>query len=262
MWTICCQIISVICLHIIAVDFTCIQPAQVALVTFWGIIYRNFNKFPQHLIDRFKTHSLYTVPHHFKWYLIDLYSYDCDDIDCYICNSNWERKKRWFGDLGAVATLWSLTVAQVVTITTSTASIGMVQMLWYHPIWVLTYVSVMSVNRTESFNHWNSRMVMVTTLRLLASALFVIIEISRAAGSRGWSRYFSFIKQWQYQGKFMTQFSSMPLFRVHIYLCLQSLIPYSSPLIICYPVDANLHMYSIIAVYAPPSRVASMPVVR
>ena len=135
-------------------------------------------------------------------------------------------------------------------------------MLWYHLIWVLTYVSVMSVNRMESFKHWNGKMVMVTTLRLLASALIVIIEIRCAAGSRGWSRSFSFIKQWQYQWKFVTLFCSMPFFKVHIYLCLQSLIPYSSPLIICYPVDANLHMYSIIAVYAPPFRVASMPAVR
>ena len=171
-------------------------------------------------------------------------------------------KKRWFGDLGAVATLWWLTLAQVVAITTSTASIGMVQMLWYHRIWVLTHVSVMSVKRMESFNHWNSKMVMVTTLRLLASALIVIIEITRAAGIRGWSRSFSFIKQWQYQWKFMTRFCSMPFFKIHINLCLQSLIPYSSPLIICYPVDANLHMYSIIAVYALPFRVASMPAVR
>ena len=50
------------------------------------------NKFPLHLVDRFKTHSLYSVSHHIKCYLIDLYSYDCDEIDCYICNSNWERK--------------------------------------------------------------------------------------------------------------------------------------------------------------------------
>ena len=37
------------------------------------------------------------------------------------------------------------------------------------------------------------------------------------------------------------QFSSMPFFIVHIYLCLQCLIPYLSSPIICYPVDANLH---------------------
>ena len=50
------------------------------------------NKFTQHLIDRFKTLRLYHVSHHIKCYLIDLYSYDCDEIDCYICNNNWERK--------------------------------------------------------------------------------------------------------------------------------------------------------------------------
>ena len=50
------------------------------------------NKFPPHLVERFKTHSLYSVSHHIKCYLIDLYSYDCDEIDCYICNNNWERK--------------------------------------------------------------------------------------------------------------------------------------------------------------------------
>ena len=50
------------------------------------------NKFLLHLVDRFKTHSLYSVSHHIKCYLIDLYSYDCDEIDCYICSNNWERK--------------------------------------------------------------------------------------------------------------------------------------------------------------------------
>ena len=50
------------------------------------------NKFPPHLVERFKTHSSYSVSHHIKCYLIDLYSYDCDEIDCYICNNNWERK--------------------------------------------------------------------------------------------------------------------------------------------------------------------------
>ena len=50
------------------------------------------DKFPPHLVDKFRTHSLYYVSHHIKCYLIDLYSYDCDEIDCYICNNNWERK--------------------------------------------------------------------------------------------------------------------------------------------------------------------------
>ena len=48
----------------------------------------------------------------------------------------------------------------------------------------------------ESFNHWNSNVVMVTTLRLTTSALIVIIETRGAAGSRGWSPglSFSFLK--------------------------------------------------------------------
>ena len=47
------------------------------------------NRFPQHLIDKMKTHSMYSVAHHIKFYLIDLYSYDCNEIYCYICNKNW-----------------------------------------------------------------------------------------------------------------------------------------------------------------------------
>ena len=41
-----------------------------------------------------------------------------------------ESENRWLGDLGAVATLWSLTVTQVVAITTSTASIDMGWSTW------------------------------------------------------------------------------------------------------------------------------------
>ena len=46
------------------------------------------NRFPQHFIDKMKTHSMYSVAHHIKFYLIDLYSYDCNEINCYICNKN------------------------------------------------------------------------------------------------------------------------------------------------------------------------------
>ena len=60
----------------------------------------------------------------------------------------------------------------------------------------------------ESFNHWNSNVVMVTTLRLTTSALIVIIETRGSVGSPGWSPWlsFSFLKQWQYQWQFMTVF--------------------------------------------------------
>ena len=49
------------------------------------------NKYPEYLMDRIKTHSLHSISYHIKCYLIDLYSYDCNIIDCYICNKNdWE----------------------------------------------------------------------------------------------------------------------------------------------------------------------------
>ena len=44
------------------------------------------NKFPQYLIDRIKTHSIYSFAHQIKCYLVDLYSYACNDINCYVCN--------------------------------------------------------------------------------------------------------------------------------------------------------------------------------
>ena len=46
------------------------------------------NKFPKYLIDRIKTHSLYSISYNIKCYLTDLYSYNCSIIDCYICNNN------------------------------------------------------------------------------------------------------------------------------------------------------------------------------
>ena len=48
------------------------------------------NTFPKYLINKIKTHSLYSISHHIKCYLIYLCSYDCSIIDCYICNNIWE----------------------------------------------------------------------------------------------------------------------------------------------------------------------------
>ena len=55
------------------------------------------DKFPPHLVDRFRTHSLFSVSHHIKCYLFDLYSYDCDEIDCYILTTTESEKSviRW-----------------------------------------------------------------------------------------------------------------------------------------------------------------------
>ena len=44
------------------------------------------NKFPQYLIDRIKTHGIYYFLHQIKCYLVDLYSYECNAISCYVCN--------------------------------------------------------------------------------------------------------------------------------------------------------------------------------
>ena len=39
-------------------------------------------KFPQYLIDRIKMHSTYSFSHQIKSYLVDLYSYACNNINC------------------------------------------------------------------------------------------------------------------------------------------------------------------------------------
>ena len=118
--------------------------------------------------------------------------------------------------------------------------------------------------QTESFNHWNSKVVRVTTLWLLASVLIVIIEIRGAAGSRGWSHWlsFSFLKKWKYQWQFMTLFPSMPfLWYIYTYV-------YSAWSVTQVHLSSAIQltqicvMYSIITVYALPFRVASMQVFR
>ena len=115
----------------------------------------------------------------------------------------------------------------------------------------------------ESVNHWNNKVVMVTPLRLLASVLIVIIEIRGAAGRRGWSLWlsFSFLKQWQYQWQFMTVFFHA-LFIVHIHLCLQCFTLTPVHQLSAIHLMQICIMYSIIAVYALPFQVASMPAVR
>ena len=90
----------------------------------------------------------------------------------------------------------------------------------------------------ESFNHWNSNVVMVTTLRLSASALIVIIETRCAAGSRGWSWWlsFSFLKQWQYQWQFMTVFLHALFNNTHIpmFTVLDPLLEFTYHLLSCW----------------------------
>ena len=90
----------------------------------------------------------------------------------------------------------------------------------------------------ESFNHWNSNVVMVTTLRLSTSALIVIIGTRDAAGSQGWSRWlsFSFLKQWQYQWQFMTVFLHALFYSTHIpmFTVLDPLLEFTYHLLSCW----------------------------
>ena len=44
------------------------------------------NKFPQYLIDRIQTRGICSFLHQIKCYLVDLYSYECNAISCYVCN--------------------------------------------------------------------------------------------------------------------------------------------------------------------------------
>ena len=46
------------------------------------------NEFPKYLIERIKTHSLFSISFNIKCYLTDLHDYNCSIVDCYICNNN------------------------------------------------------------------------------------------------------------------------------------------------------------------------------
>ena len=72
----------------------------------------------------------------------------------------------------------------------------------------------------ESFNHCNSNVVMVTTLRLTASALIVTIETRGAAGSRGLSPWlsFSFLKTVTVPVAIYDSFLPCPFYSTHIHM--------------------------------------------
>ena len=69
------------------IGFICIQPAESPHIPEF------LSKFPEYLIDRIKTHSLYSISYHIQCYLIGLYTYNCSIINCFICNNNIESNK-------------------------------------------------------------------------------------------------------------------------------------------------------------------------
>ena len=44
------------------------------------------NKFPKYLIDILKRHSMYSFSQQIKCYLVDLFNYECNNINCYVCS--------------------------------------------------------------------------------------------------------------------------------------------------------------------------------
>ena len=79
---------------------------------------------------------------------------------------------------------------------------------------------------------------MVTTPRLSASALILIIETRGPAGSRGWLRWpsFSFLKQWQYQWQFVTVFLHALFYSIYIpmFTVLDPLLEFTYHLLSCW----------------------------
>ena len=94
--------------------------------------------------------------------------------------------------------------------------------------------------KVESINHWNGKVIMLTTLWLLASDLLVIIEI-RGASVAGNDRGHCISETMTIPVAIHDTFFFHAFFIRHIYLCVQCLIPYSSSPFICYPVNASLH---------------------
>ena len=65
--------------------------SQLVLVNYARNVFRQhtpelLNRFHQYLIDRINTRSTYSVSQRIKFYFIDLYSYECSEINCYVCN--------------------------------------------------------------------------------------------------------------------------------------------------------------------------------
>ena len=69
------------------------------------------NRFPRHLIDKKKTHSMYSVAHHIRFYLIDLYSMAAMKSTA-LFPMKTDRDNHRSEDSGVVAGQWSLAAVQ------------------------------------------------------------------------------------------------------------------------------------------------------
>ena len=200
------------------------------------------NTFPKYLIDKIKTHSLYSISHHIKCYLVDSYSYDCSIIDCYICNNIW----KW-----QVAEVETLVLRPTVIADRSLGSrngnpVGGRRLLSGR--WLLRFSKDTNGSitlRSISTSEW------IMTLFAMASLIeFVpLLSLCILDPVRELAHYFRWLNARETYPQ-CTEAASLVSFAL------------SHPFVICHKLNMTLYCASITTVHAFPFRVASMPAVR
>ena len=200
------------------------------------------NTFPKYLTDKIKTHSLYSISHHIKCYLVDLYSYDCSIIDCYICNNIW----KW-----QVAEVETLVLRPTVIADRSLGSrngnsVGGRRLLSGR--WLLRFSKDTNGSitlRSISTSEW------IMTLFAMASLIeFVpLLSLCILDPVRELTHYFRWLNARETYPQ-CTEAASLVSFAL------------SHPFVICHKLNMTLYCASITTVHAFPFRVASMPAVR
>ena len=200
------------------------------------------NTFPKYLIDKIKTHSLYSISHRIKCYLVDLYSYDCSIIDCYICNNIW----KW-----QVAEVETLVLRPTVIADRSLGSrngnpVGGRRLLSGR--WLLRFSKDTNGSitlRSISTSEW------IMTLFAMASLIeFVpLLSLCILDPVRELTHYFRWLNARETYPQ-CTEAASLVSFAL------------SHPFVICHKLNMTLYCASITTVHAFPFRVASMPAVR
>ena len=200
------------------------------------------NTFPKYLIDKIKTHSLYSISHHIKYYLIDLDSYDCSIIDCYICNNIWQ----W-----QVAEVETLVLRPTVIANRSLGSrngnpVGgrrLVSGRWFLRFSKDTNGSI--TLRSISTREW------IMTLFAMASLIEFVPLLSLCILDlvRKLAHYFRWLNAKEAYPQ-CTEAASLVSFAL------------SHPFVICHQLNMTLYCASITTAHAFPFRVASMPAVR
>ena len=200
------------------------------------------NTFPKYLIDKIKTHSLYSISHHIKCYLVEIYSYDCSIIDCYICNNIW----KW-----QVAEVETLVLRATVIADRSLGSrngnsVGGRRLLSGR--WLLRFSKDTNGSitlRSISTSEW------IMTLFAMASLIeFVpLLSLCILDPVRELTHYFRWLNARETYPQ-CTEAASLVSFAL------------SHPFVICHKLNMTLYCASITTVHAFPFRVASMPAVR